>query len=134
MLAGIEVDDDFGVKLAQFGQQRSEQCDRIDFLGGDPDRSAEIARRASRRLREAVRGQFDLLGLSEQLLAGGGQNVTRLTLFEERQADRPFQCRSPPRHRCLADPQRAAGGKSAAFPRDGKEIAQVVPVEHGERS
>ena len=115
------------MKLAQQGRQ---QGDRVDFLGGDLDGPADIARLGRGGFGEGAGGTLNLFGSFEEVLTARREGIARLAFVEQANAERLLECRDAPRDGGLADPQGPARGQRAAFAGDGEEVAQVVPVEH----
>ena len=68
--------------------------------------------------------------MPEQGLASRSEDVAGLPLFEERIAENALERGYPAGDGRLAGPKSSTRRERAAFPSNGDEISEVVPIEH----
>src|SRR5688572_29733742 len=102
-----------------------------DRLGaGEPHDPELAALDGGALLIERLHGMLDALGVRKHLQAELGQAVAAGMTLHQLAADLLFQFDESALHRGLARFQSLRGSQSAAVPRDGEEVAEVIPVEH----
>src|SRR5947209_505260 len=90
VLAVVELDHDLRMALVELAKHRREERYE-NLLGRDPHSSARVALLGCCRLGERISGDFDMPGALDQLIAGGRQGITGLSLLEQRKTNRAFQ-------------------------------------------
>src|SRR3546814_12012423 len=69
--------------------------------------------------------------LLDDLVARSRQAVARGQLLEHLRPQPLLQLGNTPQHRAVVHPEALGGGSDRAPTRDGKKVANVIPVDHG---
>ena len=80
---------------------------------------------------QLVRRRFHLVRELEDLLARSRQAVARRQLFEHLRPEAFLELSDASQHGRVVHPEAPGGSPHRASARDGKKVANVIPVDHG---
>jgi hypothetical protein len=129
-IGGHHLQQDRGMRLAEGAQRRQQHFAGEKVIGGDADRTGQTSPQCGSLTGEGACRDLDRGRRLSEFLSHLAQRVTRLPAVEKLEAQGRLQRIDTAGTRALAHAKFASGRQCGACLRDGKEMVQVIPVEH----
>ena len=119
------------MQTREIGEVRHEQMCREEGWQRHPQKSARALIAPEDSCFQQMRRRFHLVREFQHLLARFRHAVARRQLFEDLDPETCLELGNAPQHGRVVHREALGRGPHRASARDGKKVANVIPVDHG---